>query len=170
MKGIIAAAIVLLLGGLTYIKFFSSDFSIKNQDEIHAIVKTITVDVNDSPNQVETTFNEVLEIYSSEIQTGIIRTIMANAKEYTLQIGYLVSDPEIVPPESMTIITIPAAKVAKLRVIGPYKESYKSFSKLINLINENKLKINGPPYQLFYDDPAFVDEDRLEADIIYPVE
>lgn len=170
MKAIVGVIIAALIGGLVYLKFFTSDFSVERRDEFYAVVKTVTVDTANSTNQIEATFNEILQIYSPNAQTGIVRTIGINESEFTFQIGYLVKAKDESAPESMEIVTIPAGSVAELIVYGPYTESYKSFPVLIEKIKEAGLEISGPAYQLFFNDPAMVSEQNLKAALVFPVE
>tara|TARA_R110000868_G_scaffold117600_16_gene312637 strand:- start:18592 stop:19104 length:513 start_codon:yes stop_codon:yes gene_type:complete len=170
MKAIIGVIIAALVGGLVYLKFFASDFTVEYRDEFYAVVKTVTVDTANSTNQIEATFNEILQIYSPKAQTGIVRTIGVNESEFTFQVGYLIKADDEEVPESMEIVTIPAGTVAELTVYGPYTESYKSFPTLIEKIKESDLEVSGPAYQLFFDDPALVSEPSLRAALVFPVE
>ncbi|MBH48597.1 MAG: hypothetical protein CME71_10555 [Halobacteriovorax sp.] len=170
MKAIIGVIIAALVGGLIYLKFFTSDFTVEYRDEFYAVVKTVTVDTANSTNQIEATFNEILQIYSPHAQTGMVRTIGINESEFTFQIGYLVKSLDEVVPESMEVVTIPAGTVAELLVYGPYTESYKSFPILSEKVKEVGLEVNGPAYQLFFNDPALVSEQSLKAALVFPVE
>tara|TARA_R110000868_G_scaffold129349_5_gene338034 strand:+ start:12838 stop:13350 length:513 start_codon:yes stop_codon:yes gene_type:complete len=170
MKGIIAVIIAALIGGVVYMKFFTSDFTIETQPEFYAAVKTVTIENANTSNQIEATFNEILEIYSPKSQRGIVRTVGIEDGQFTFQIGYTVNSPDETVPESMEVITIAETTAAQLIVTGPYTESYKSFPKLSAKVKEAGLKVTGPAYQLFFDDPAQVDANSLKAALVFPVE
>lgn len=67
-------------------------------------------------------------------------------------------------------MNVPAMKVASLAKMGPYSDAGKAISELMASVEQEKLTVIGPPYGMYFDNPATVKPESTRYEMCVPVE
>ena len=67
-------------------------------------------------------------------------------------------------------MNIPAMKVASIAKIGPYADVGKAVSDLVATVGQEKLVVKGPPYGMYFDNPANVKPESTRYEVCIPVD
>jgi len=59
-------------------------------------------------------------------------------------------------------------QAATIKHVGPYKEVGKLYEEIIKWLRQKQLKITGPPFGWFYDNPEEVPVNRLRGEVGFP--
>ena len=72
---------------------------------------------------------------------------------------------------SIKFKTYPSTKAVSANHIGAYETSYMTYNKIQKYINENGMKIMGPPREIYLTDPRKeMDRSKWKTQIVFPVE
>jgi AraC family transcriptional regulator len=61
-----------------------------------------------------------------------------------------------------------ATRVAVVSQVGPYSEAGKIYGEIAKWLEEKRLKITGPPFGWFYDNPEEIEPHRLRSEVGFP--
>ncbi len=67
-------------------------------------------------------------------------------------------------------INLPAMKVASIAKMGPYSDAGKAISDLMASVQQEKLTVKGPPYGMYFDNPATVKPESTRYEVCVPVD
>jgi effector-binding domain-containing protein len=67
-------------------------------------------------------------------------------------------------------MNLPAMKVASIAKMGPYSDAGKAMSDLMATVEQEKLTVKGPPYGMYFDDPATAKPESTRYEIRVPVD
>jgi len=59
-------------------------------------------------------------------------------------------------------------RVAVVSQVGPYSEAGKIYGEIAKWLGEKRLKITGPPFGWFYDNPEEVEAHKLRSEVGFP--
>jgi DNA gyrase inhibitor GyrI len=67
-------------------------------------------------------------------------------------------------------MNLPAMKVASIAKMGPYGETGKAISELMDMVQKQKLTVKGTPFAIFYDNPSMVKPESARYEVCVPVD
>jgi AraC family transcriptional regulator len=67
-------------------------------------------------------------------------------------------------------INLPAMKVASIAKMGPYSDAGKAINDLMASVQQEKLTVKGPPFGMYYDNPATVKPESTRYEVCVPVD
>lgn len=74
------------------------------------------------------------------------------------------------PAFAVQTMNLPAMKVASLAKMGPYSDASKAINELMASVEQEKLTVKGPPYGMYFDDPATVKPESTRYEVCVPVD
>ena len=66
-------------------------------------------------------------------------------------------------------MNLPTMKIASIATMGPYSDAGKAIDEMMDMVQKQKLLVAGPPFGMFYDNPANVKPESARYEVCVPV-